>query len=136
MIVVVQLSWRKQKSSYMKYILFSLLLFFLISCGSNQPIVIQQFYPFNKMTDTSYSNNHIRTYKEDYFLVSNCKDNSSTTLYIDSFVGKHINVELNNFYNLIPSFPPDPLFFQKQFRIRHSFFVIRRLCFYNPVQFV
>ena len=78
----------------MKYIFFLLVLFGIISCGANKPIIIQQFYPFNKMTDTSYSNNEIRTSKEDYFLVSNFKDNNSTIIYIDSFVGRHINKRL------------------------------------------
>lgn len=68
-----------------------------MGCGDNKPVVIQQFYPFNKMTDTSYDNNQMRTLKEEYFLISNFKDNNSTILYIDSFVAKHVNADLIKF---------------------------------------
>ena len=78
----------------MKYIFFLLVLFVFTSCGAYKPIIIQQFYPFNKMTDTSYSNNQVRTYKEDYFLISNFKNNNNTTLYIDSFAKSYINKAL------------------------------------------
>jgi len=77
----------------MKPILFILVIFFLIEC-KNQPIVILQFYPYNKMTDTSYSNNQVRTLREDYFLISNFKGYNNSILYVDSFVGKHINPSL------------------------------------------
>jgi len=87
----------------MRLLFVSVVLFFLAGCSDNKPVIIQQFYPFNKMTDTSYDNNKIRTYKEEYFLVSNFKDNSATTVSIDSFVSKHINNTLlkYNTYSMI-----------------------------------
>ncbi len=78
----------------MKYTVFIFAFFLLISCGTQKPIIIRQFYPFNKMTDTSYSNNVVRTIKEDYFLISNFRNDLSTTLYVDSFVRKYINIEI------------------------------------------
>ena len=78
----------------MKCLVLMYTVFLITSCSSPKPIVIEQFYPFNKMTDTSYSNNMVRTIREDYFLISNFRDNISTMLYIDSFASKHINIEL------------------------------------------
>lgn len=78
--------------------------FFLSGCKNNKPIVIQQFYPFNKMADTSLDRGNVRTYKEEYFLVSNFKDDEKSLFSIDSFVYKHISAELLKFNTYVMVF--------------------------------
>lgn len=51
-----------------------------MSCTSNKPLQIKQFYPY------TYDSAQILKEKEDFFLVENYRNDSASSRYIDSFV--------------------------------------------------
>ncbi len=71
----------------MKNIIYILLICILIqSCFVNKPIIITQFYPYNKLIDTVISLDKERIYYDNFFLISPYKESKEVENKIDSFV--------------------------------------------------
>ena len=70
----------------MKYLI--VLMFLLQSCVSDKLITISEFSTYNKSISTTVSLGKERVYYDNFFLVSNYRDNKKVKMAIDSFVVK------------------------------------------------